>query len=160
MVLLRSQAASEDAYHADVGVAASAQAPGELGADLHLVRVVHRGRLERLRAGWEGARTPSMLDEFEHEPEQPDSRLRPSFTCASVLATQNSIPWMSLLTMLFTALEPPPPTPNTCGSSWARASSSTRRPGEAIASCASSRSAAHLDHGLLAAADALVHGVR
>ena len=35
-------------------------------------------------------------------------------TWASVLAIQNSTPCTSLLTMLFTALEPPPPTPKTC----------------------------------------------
>ena len=34
-------------------------------------------------------------------------------TWASVLATQKSIPMMPESTILFTAFEPPPPTPNT-----------------------------------------------
>jgi hypothetical protein len=33
--------------------------------------------------------------------------------CASVFTTQNSTPWISVSTILFTAFEPPPPTPMT-----------------------------------------------
>ena len=47
-------------------------------------------------------------------------------TWASVLTIQNSTPLMSLPTIRFTALEPPPPTPMTCAGNVCRVQSQMR----------------------------------